>query len=284
MKGISFHYLKNCEKFIDLFVRNYFHQRNLEFAWQALKRKQLSKDRLKMNLADLDHHKILVAPSVLAADFANLESEIKRVVQAGAELVHLDVMDGHFVPNITLGPPVVKSLRRTTDALFDAHLMISRPLKYVDAFVDAGADHITFHLESDDEPQEVIKSIRARGRSVGLSIKPNTPADVVLPFLDQVEMILVMTVEPGFGGQSFMTEMMPKVSVLRREINRRGLNVHIQVDGGIDAETVKVVAAAGANVMVAGTSVFKNPGGASQMIAALHGAQDDFDAIALKLL
>jgi ribulose-phosphate 3-epimerase len=185
-------------------------------------------------------------------------------------------MDGHFVPNITIGPPVVKCLRKTTRLILDAHLMITRPLQYLDAFLDAGADHITFHVESEGEPMEIVERLRRRNGSVGITLKPATPAEAVLPFLEVVDMVLVMTVEPGFGGQRFMTDMMPKIRKIRREITRRNLSVHIQVDGGIDAQTVATVAMAGANVFVAGTSVFRNPLGADRAIAELRAAQPLF--------
>jgi ribulose-phosphate 3-epimerase len=224
------------------------------------------------NIKDLAYDKITVAPSILAADFGNLNAEIKRVSDAGADLLHLDIMDGHFVPNLTMGPPLVKSIRKASELIFDAHLMITDPLKYAPAFIESGADHITFHVELDYDPAEVIKVIKDCGATAGICVKPKTPVESIFPYLDDVEMVLIMTVEPGFGGQSFMADMMPKISTLREEIRRRGLKVHIQVDGGIDGVTVETTARAGGNMMVAGTSVFRHPEGAAKGIAELHAA------------
>lgn len=203
----------------------------------------------------------MISPSILAADFANLESQIRLMEQGGAQYLHIDVMDGHFVPNISIGVPVVKSLRPKTKLVLDVHLMISRPLDYVEAFAKAGADFITFHLESESDVGETIAAIRQKGLRCGVSLKPKTPAAAVFPYLSLLDMVLVMTVEPGFGGQSFMADMLDKITVLRAEIVRQGLPVDIQVDGGIDLRTAPLVAAAGANVLVAGTALFgaENP-------------------------
>jgi len=217
-------------------------------------------------------NRILVAPSILAADFARLGEDIKRVTEAGCDLLHLDVMDGHFVPNLTIGPPLISSIRKISDLVFDTHLMISDPLKYAEIFVQAGADHITFHLESDNDPGAVIDAIRQTGATVGISLKPGTPAEAIFPYLEKIDLVLIMTVEPGFGGQSFMTDMMPKVKAVYDRICSISRLVHLEVDGGIDAKTVVDAAKAGANMMVAGTSVFRNPEGAAGAIQELHAA------------
>lgn len=227
----------------------------------------------KHKITDLDFHKILVAPSILAADFSKLGEEVKRVEEAGCDLLHLDVMDGHFVPNLTIGPPLIKSIRKNTEMVFDTHLMISDPLKYVKPFAEAGSDHITFHVEADNDPDEVIKEIESHGCSAGICLKPGSAVDTLIPYLDRISLVLVMTVEPGFGGQSFMADMMPKVKKIREEIKKRSLPVHLEVDGGIDAKTVTQAVSSGANMLVAGTSVFRNPEGAKKAIEDLHNAQ-----------
>ena len=200
---------------------------------------------------------IKVAPSILSADFAHLGRDIEAI--STADYVHVDVMDGLFVPNISIGIPVVKSIRPTTTLPLDVHLMIDRPVRYVEQFCDAGGDLITCHVEADTEENihAAIDKIHAKGKKAGVVVKPRTPASAVLPFIDRVEMILVMTVEPGFGGQKFMADMMPKVQTVRGYIGALNPACELEVDGGVDPETAKVCVAAGANVLVAGSSVYK---------------------------
>lgn len=199
---------------------------------------------------------MLIAPSLLSCDFSRFGEEIARVDRAGADIMHLDIMDGHFVPNLTFGAPVVKKLRKATNKPFDVHLMISRPDRYIGDFADAGADIISFHTESESDIDGTLRLIEERGVKPALAIKPGTPAEVVLPYLDRLYMVLVMTVEPGFGGQSFMPDMMPKVEFLKKEIAARGLDTLIEVDGGIAESTIAVAAKAGVDICVAGTAVF----------------------------
>ncbi|MBR1762334.1 MAG: ribulose-phosphate 3-epimerase [Eubacterium sp.] len=194
-----------------------------------------------------------ISPSILASDYANLETELERI--NASDLIHIDVMDGHFVPNITIGAPVVKALKKVCDIPFDVHLMISNPLDYAEDFANAGADIICFHIESESDTEKTINKILSLGKKAALAVKPKTEIDAVLPFIEKLSMILVMTVEPGFGGQSFMEEVMPKIEKIR-EINK---DIDIEVDGGINEETVKIAARAGANVFVAGSAVFKAP-------------------------
>ncbi len=232
---------------------------------------------MKYDLRKLPTDRILVSPSVLAADFGSLAEEIARTAEGGTDVIHLDVMDGHFVPNISFGPPVIKSIRKSSDLLFDTHLMISDPICYAKAFADAGCDHLTFHLECADPTEKIIAAIREVGCTVGISLKPATPAEAIFPWLDQIDLVLIMTVEPGFGGQSFMADQMEKVAAIKREILRRKLHVQLEVDGGLDEHTIATAAAHGANMIVAGTSVFRHSEGIAAAIAKLHAATSLLD-------
>ena len=200
---------------------------------------------------------IKIAPSILSADFANLERDIHRI--ASADYVHVDVMDGVFVPNISIGLPVLQSIRRVTDMFLDVHLMIVEPVRYVERFCDAGADLVTVHVESDTQEniRAAISKIHAKGKKAGVVLKPGTPAEAVLPFLEEVELVLVMTVEPGFGGQKFMADMMPKVAAIRKFIDARNPACELEVDGGVAPDTCRACIDAGANVLVAGSAVYK---------------------------
>lgn len=200
---------------------------------------------------------LYIAPSLLAADFSDLKSEISRVEEAGANYLHLDVMDGHFVPNITFGADVISSIRRHTQLFFDVHLMISDPMRYVDDFIRAGADIITFHYESVENPLEVLRAIKAKDIKCGIAISPNTPAEVLYPFVGEADMLLIMTVEPGFGGQSLIPECLDKATLLRRYANSKGVKIDIEADGGINADNAGRVIASGVNIIVAGSAIFR---------------------------
>lgn len=214
------------------------------------------------------NNKVKISPSILASDYANLQSELERI--STSDLIHVDVMDGHFVPNISIGAPVTAACKKVCDVPFDVHLMISNPLDYAEDFAKAGADIICFHSECDSNTEETINKILSLGKKAGLAIKPATPIDEVVKYLDKLSMVLVMTVEPGFGGQSFMESTMPKVEAIRK-INP---DIDIEVDGGINAETIKIAAKAGANVFVAGSAVFKSENPAETIALLRKNAQD----------
>lgn len=200
---------------------------------------------------------LIISPSLLAADFSELAQEVAAVKKAGAQYLHLDVMDGIFVPNISFGIPVIQSLRAVSDLLFDVHLMIVDPIRYIDAFAAAGADLITVHYESCDNLTETIRAVKSKNIRASVAIKPTTPAEAVFPLLADLDMVLVMTVEPGFGGQALIPETLEKVRAIRSYAERNGLSVDIQVDGGINADNLKYATAAGANVIVAGSAIFR---------------------------
>jgi ribulose-phosphate 3-epimerase len=213
-----------------------------------------------------------IAPSILASDFARLGEEVRAVEAAGADIVHVDVMDGRFVPNITFGPAVVAAVRRSTKLPVDVHLMIVEPERYVGDFARAGADRISVHLEATPHLHRVVEQIRELGKKAAVAVNPHSPLEGLEVVLPELDMVLLMTVNPGFGGQKFIEAVVPKIRALRAEIDRRGLDLDIQVDGGIDAETAPVVTSAGATVLVAGSSVFHAPGGDYRgAIAALRG-------------
>jgi ribulose-phosphate 3-epimerase len=213
-----------------------------------------------------------ISASLLNADFARLGDEVRRAVEGGVDSIHLDVMDGHFVENLTMGPVIVEAVRPIASVPCHAHLMISQPLRHARAFADAGSDLIVFHVEAEDEPTAVIDAIRGYGRSVGLALNPETPAQAVHPYLELIDLLLVMTVHPGRGGQDFIADVLPKMAELRAEIERRGLDLPIGVDGGINLDTIGPAHAAGGEVMVAGWGLYQHAGDLGPTVAALRAA------------
>jgi len=213
-----------------------------------------------------------ISASILNADFSRLGAEVKRAAVGGVDSIHLDVMDGHFVDNLTLGPVVAASIRPSTDLPFHSHLMISNPLAYAERFAEAGSDVIVFHVEADDDPDEVMAAIERAGRRPGIALNPETPAAAVHPWLERIDLLLVMTVNPGWGGQPFITDVLPKLSDLRDEIARRGLDLPIGVDGGVKMETIGAAHAAGATVLVVGSGLYSSDGDLAPTVAALRAA------------
>jgi ribulose-phosphate 3-epimerase len=213
-----------------------------------------------------------ISASLLNANFARLGEEVQRAVDGGVDSVHVDVMDGHFVKNITIGPLVVEAIRNHASVPLHSHLMISEPQRYASAFAEAGSDLIVFHVEADDEPDAVIRAIRAAGRAPGLALNPETPAAAVLPFLERIDLLLVMTVHPGWGGQAFMHDVLPKLSALRGEIERRGLSLPIGVDGGVNLDTIGPAHAAGGDVLVTGSALYREAGDLRTAVDAFRAA------------
>ena len=206
-------------------------------------------------------NKIKISPSILSADFSQLGNEIKRLEDGGADMIHVDVMDGHFVPNLTIGPPVIKALRSSTKLPFDVHLMISPVHKYIKSYAEAGADIITIHPEATDNLKKSINHIKELGKKVGISLNPNTKIDIIKEFLNEINLVLIMSVHPGFGGQKFMPEVLVKIKKLKKIKDEQNLNFDIEVDGGINFDNSKLVIEAGANILVSGTTIFKNNNG-----------------------
>ncbi|HEX6139833.1 MAG TPA: ribulose-phosphate 3-epimerase [Candidatus Limnocylindria bacterium] len=216
-----------------------------------------------------------ISASVLNADFGRLADEVRRAVDAGVDSIHLDVMDGHFVDNISFGPVVVDSLRGESALPYHSHLMISQPLRYLRAFADAGSDVIVFHVESDDDPGEVIDAIHRTGRAAGIGLNPETPMEAVEPWLEAVDLLLVMTVHPGWGGQAFIPEVLPKLAALRAEAERRGLDLPIAVDGGVNPDSIGPAYAAGGDVFVTGSALYSHPGDLGPVVADLRQRATD---------
>jgi ribulose-phosphate 3-epimerase len=219
-----------------------------------------------------------ISASILSADFAMLGSEVERATAAGVDTIHLDVMDGHFVDNLTFGPVAVEAVRPHSTLPFHSHLMISRPLAYAGRFAQAGSDLIVFHVEADDDPRAVIAEIERAGKRAGMALNPETPADAVVPWLDQVDLLLVMTVHPGWGGQSFMHEVVPKLRMLREVVDRRHLELQIGIDGGVNLETIGVAHESGGDVLVVGSALYSTAGDLAPTVAELRAAAQARDA------
>ena len=205
--------------------------------------------------------KIQISPSILSADFSQLGNEIKRLEEGGADMIHVDVMDGHFVPNLTIGPPVIKALRQSCSLKFDVHLMISPVHKYIEAYADAGADIITIHPEATDNLKESIKKIKSLNKKVGVSLNPESKVDLIKDLLDEIDLVLIMSVNPGFGGQKFIPEVLDKIKELKKIQSKENINFDIEIDGGINFDNCQVAIEAGANILVSGTTVFKSNNG-----------------------
>ena len=213
-----------------------------------------------------------ISASILNADFAKLGAEVRRATEGGVDSIHLDVMDGHFVPNLTMGPVVVEAVRPESTLPFHSHLMISEPLRYVDAFAEAGSDLIVFHLEADGDPHELVERIHRAGRSAGLAINPETPGEGAHPYLEEIDLLLVMTVHPGFGGQEFIVEVLPKLRNLRAEAERRNLDLPIGVDGGVKEDTIGAAYGSGGDVLVVGSGLYQHAGDLGAVVTGLRGA------------
>jgi len=215
-------------------------------------------------------NQIKISPSILSCDFSEIGKEIEKLNHSGADLIHVDVMDGHFVPNLTFGPPVIKKIRKCSDLPFDVHLMISPVEKYIKDYAEAGADIITFHPEATEDIGKTIEVIRSYNKKVGISLNPETPSSVIENYLKEIDLILIMSVNPGFAGQKFMPEVLEKVKFFRSKINNEKLNIDIEIDGGIDFETAPLAIKAGANILVSGTTIFKGGNNISENIKNLR--------------